>query len=145
MAGREKIKCYEYDLQGKYIREYESIQEVRDKFYPNDKGKRPIIFNKEGYFKIENYGFIANHKIGRDTLRINERIKNSKYCNYKSLDDEKEIEIYNLKGEKIAEFKNLYLISILTNIPKNTIISQINDSCKKRQKLPKGELIFKIK
>lgn len=145
MGGKAKIECYEYDLKGAFVRTYESLQEVRDRFFPKDKGKRPLFKSNQDYFKIENYGYIANFKIGRKGLKEAEKVKNSKYCKESKKMGTYGIEVFNFKGEKLAEFKNLYIMTLMTNIPASTIACQLNENNSKKQKQPKGELIFKKK
>lgn len=146
MAGRIPIQCFEYNLKGKFIREYTSIQEVREKYFPNDIGKRPLFSpGKEDYFISPNNTIIANYRIGRNKIRKLERIRKCPYCkNYKNTDDSP-IEVFNLKGEKIAEFKNAYILSLMTGISQRTIWDRLNVQSLKNNKPNSDNLEYKYK
>lgn len=146
MAGKPKIKCYEYDSNYKYLGEYESVQEVRNKYFSNDLGKRKLFESgKNDYYKLDNGNFIANYRIGRHNLLKLERIKNCVYCSTNKNIKNKEIEVFNLKGEKIAEFKNLYIACEMLKIPMNTLWNRLNVTSNLRNKLNKDNLEFKYK
>ncbi len=146
MAGRPKVKCYEYNPDGMYLQEYESIAEVRDKYFPEDKGIRPLFkTGTKDYFKLDNGNFIANYKIGKENLRRLERVRNCVYCNNNGNIKDKQIEVFNLKGEKIAEFKNVYIASRICNIPHSTLSQRLNPKNNKRNKVNKDNLEFRFK
>jgi hypothetical protein len=146
MAGRQKIKCFEYSEDGKYLREYGSIQEVREKFYIGDNGKRPLFRDNSGYFKTPIGTFIANHRIGRDKLMKSERLKNCPFCTYRTgIQDNKAFEIFNLKNEKIAEFKDVHKASLLLNLSYKNIWSRLNSISLSRKFTSRDNLVFKYK
>jgi hypothetical protein len=146
MAGRLKIKCYEYNPEGKYLQEYESIQEVRAKYFPDDLGKRPLLeTGKEDYFQLDNENFIANYRIGRDNLRKLEKIRNCLYCSTNNNRDDKEIEVFNLRGELIATFKNAYITSLITKIPSSTLHHRLYSRDKSKNTQNRDNLVFKYK
>ena len=126
MAGRKPIKCYEYDPDGKYLREFESYQHVRNTYFPEDTGKRPLFKSKKDYLKLSNGNFIANYRIGQSNLKKLERIRTCKYCSTNKNINNTAVEVFNLKGEKIAEFKNFYIASLMTGIDKTVLWSRLN-------------------
>ena len=146
MAGKPKIKCYEYDSNYKYLGEYESVQEVRNKYFSNDLGKRKLFESgKDDYYKLDNGNFIANYRVGGYNLSKLERIKDCVYCSTNKNIENKEIEVFNLKGEKIAEFKNVYIASRICNIPHSTLSQRLNPKNNKRNKVNKDNLDFRFK
>lgn len=146
MAGRAKIKCYEYNSEGKYLQEYESQQEVRNKYFSSDIGKRPLLKSGiEDYFKLQNGNFIANYRIGRDKLIKLERIKNCIYCNDSGNIKNQEVEVYNLKNELIATFKNSHFTSVMLKIDLSTLHSRVNSISNIRNTPNKDNLEFKYK
>lgn len=145
MAGKPKIKCYEYDSNYKYLGEYESVQEVRNKYFSNDLGKRKIFESgKDDYYKLDNGNFIANYRITGKVLKKLEKIKNCIYCNDDKRLENKEIEVFNLKGEKIAEFKNMDITCKILKINQSTLWSRLHDVSTKN-KPNKDNLEFKYK
>lgn len=145
MAGREKVKCYEYSQTGKYLCEYESIQEVRAKYYKNDIGKRPLFRDDSGYFKTPVNTFIANHRIGRHKLMQLEKIKNCPFCTYRNGVQDKPFEVFNLKNEKVAEFKDIHTASLLLNISYKTIWCRLNNIALLKKFMNRDNLDFKYK
>lgn len=146
MAGREKIKCFEYSEKGKFLREYKSIADVRNSFFINDNGKKPLLTKENSYFKTPKNTFIANYRIGREKLLKLERISNCPFCNYSEHVKDRSFEVFNLNGEKIAEFKNAYIASKMLNISQKTIWARLNYSTSKVKNKPnKDNLEFKYK
>ena len=143
MAGRKKIECFEYSMEGKYLTKYNSIAEVRKKYFPLDKGKRPLFY-KCDVLKTKENTFIANYRIGRDNLLKHLAIDNSNFCNNSSSLDAP-IEIYSLKKEKIGEIKNVYILSELMklNFSRGKIAALMNTKHKKLY--PKHGIILKNK
>lgn len=125
MGGKKPIKVYEYAFNGEYIKSYDNINEFRRLNYPDDKGKRPLFnykFREIKYHMLEDsIAFIK--RPGREAIRLVIAIHNSQYCKQTEYDNP--IEVFNLKGEKIAEFKNQRLL--------NKLLPQFNDSIINRQ------------
>lgn len=107
MSGRLKQKVYEYDLKGKFIRDYESVNDYRKLYFPNDSinSKRPIFNYTELDIKYNIYDdtIIFLTRPGRKTIQLIVAIDNSKYCNTIK---GKPVEVLNLKDEIVAEFAN---------------------------------------
>ena len=98
------------------------------------------------YFKTPANTFVANYRIGKDKLLKQERINNCPFCNYKGQVQEKPFEVFNLKGEKIAEFKNAFIASKMLNISQKTIWTRLNYSTSKIKETPnRDNLEFKYK
>ena len=75
MAGRQPHKVYVYDDQGHYICMFNSMQEFRKVYYPEDGiFKRPLFVHEELGFKyhyMKDLELIAvtDRSIGRDRLK----------------------------------------------------------------------------
>lgn len=146
-AGREKKPLYLYDNDGYFIKEYESQSDFMREYYPNDINGRPLFVPTKNKYSRGNYGydllkdgnFICKTRLGREKLRKYEFIVNSIYC--KNLKSEP-IEVFNLAGDKIAEFINYNLASKMLNIDASTIWKQVNY---KTDSKTKRDLIFKLK
>lgn len=120
MAGRPKVKMYEYDVKGKFVQEYETQTDVFEKYYEGK--KRPLVREGKEYGLLPNGHYICEKRIGRNRIEQLQRIENSKYVPHRK---EKlgKIACYNLKGQKIAVFRSLHIASVLTGISRNTILS----------------------
>ena len=146
MAGRPMIKCFEYNSNLEYVREYESVQSVRDVYFPNDIGNRPLFHKQKDYFKSKDGNFIANYRIGREALRKAERVRNCKFCKTNGNIKEKEVEVFNLLGIKVAEFKSAHIASLMTGISQKTVWARLNYSTSKFNVTPnRDNLEFKYK
>ena len=142
MAGRDKIKCYSYDNDGNYLRSYNSLAEARDVYHSDILGKVPMFPNNEEYMIMPNGDFLSRYRIGKLKLLKLERIRKCPYCSYNKSIDKNEIEVFNLKGEKIAEFKNAHIASKLLNINRSTLWARINSTTN----IPsRDNLFFKVK
>lgn len=153
MAGRAPIKVYQYDANGKYMKEWACTNDVRRAYYPDDKGRRPLFeesrapykgkpYPKKEYHNLPDGTFVSKYRIGRDRIIQLERIANSPYC-YQDNSKSKVVEVYNMEGKKIANFRNATLASMLTGIDVATINSQCNQG--KGKKYTKSGLLFKYK
>lgn len=146
--GRTKIKVFEYNLEGKYLRKWDSESEFRSNYYSSDSGKRPI-FEKElkgfKYHITHNDTIALKERPGRDFIRFIIRVDKSKFCNMRNNQGaEKPIVMFNLKDEAIAEFSSLRLCELLLNIPRETIVSQLSRGFKKTKGLT-GDFYFEYK
>lgn len=115
MAGLPKQKQYQYSKEGKFIKEFESLTEVVEK-YGKTKGK----FYTTGLQKRMNDGtWICQTRVGKKEIMKLEKIYNCPFCiegNY----HKKPIEVYNLVGEKIAEFNSASTFEKMTGISRTT-------------------------
>ena len=127
MAGRKKLKIYQYNLSGKFIQTYESISRLRQVYFSDDNGKRPIFRNKN-YAVLSDNTIISTNKIGREGVReIIKRINNP----YLTLGNKiQEIEVYNLDSIKIATFASINIASKITNISNTTLHHRLERGCK---------------
>ena len=145
MSGRPKQQVFVYNTDGKFIKAYESRSEFNRIYYPNDSGKRPLVVNKYGFklFTNSNEELVACYtRIGRDKLvRL---IKESKsiFCKDFSKFNNRKVKLLNLKGEVIADFKNLRIAAELTKVPLSTIYGQLESP---EIDSPHIDLIFKYK
>jgi hypothetical protein len=132
MSGRPKVKRFEYDSNGKYIKEYDCENDVRKSHYPNDIGKRPLFTNKQlihNYHILPNGNFVTKERIGRKgIIEIQKRLNND-FIKIKNND--KNINVYNLDNKIIATFANIQIASKLSNIPIGTIHHQLNTKVNK--------------
>jgi len=123
-SGREKTKMYQYNSNGKYLRSYESQSEVRQKYFSKDIGKRPLLLEGYRYGLLPDNTYISNYRIGRDKLLKQEKIRNCPFCHKDKRS--RKFSVYNLIGEKIAEFSSQLVATKLLNIPQTTISYRLN-------------------
>lgn len=122
MAGREKIKVHLYDSKGKYIKTYEHISE----FAVENSISKTVFSNKNANEtqQLDNGNIASLNRIGKQGVRDFLRYKNSPYTSaYKgrkiaevSNNGHCKVEVYNLDGEKVAEFKNSYFCETMMNL-----------------------------
>lgn len=125
MSGRPKQEVFQYDADGKYIRKYNSQSEVREKYFSDDLGKRPLFNVVTPYQEMPDGTYIAPYRIGRDKLREAIRLYNCPYC--KKHVAHRPVYVYNLIGEKIAEFSNIRVASLMTGIDYATITHRVKN------------------
>lgn len=147
MSGRPKQKSYQYDSNGKFIREFESIKEVQNIFYPNTKGIKNVFLNYTGNRKYERESILLTSgdlltktRIGRDAVKKEIKKIKSPFTNVSN--SEKVIEVYNLDNQKIAEFKGFY---VLTKMIKTISPATIYNQLKRNNSYVLGDLLFKYK
>ena len=142
MAGREKIKLYQFDLKNRKQKMWNCMQDIKNEYY---NGTRfPMFQINPDYHALPDGTYVTKQRYTRDELAAIIKISNSVYVNdAKVKKDDKEIEVFNLANEKIAEYKNIRIASKLSTIPAGTIYSQLNKSKGKKSTL--SELIFKYK
>lgn len=144
MAGREKIKVYQFDLKNRKQKTWDCMQEVKD-FYYNGR-KYPMFVINPDYHKLPDGTYVTKKKFNRKELESLIKKTESVYVcllkeNKKTQNNE--LEVFNLNNEKIAEFKNIKIAAKLTNVPYGTIQSQLHKA--KGKKTHPSELIFKFK
>ena len=114
MSGRPSIKVHMYNGKGGYIQSFESLAHFRKKHFPNDIGKRPILIYKElgidYYYNKEFDYIIMSVRPGREKIKHIVAIHTSEYCKKQDDDDQKPIQLLNLRGDVIAEFKSQRLL-----------------------------------
>lgn len=141
-GGREKIKLYHYDNNGKFIKEFDCISDLRKEYFYQDEGKRPLFNNKKwklfSYDVLPDNTYYSNYRIGRERLLKLERIANSLYC-VNNCTDNTPVKMYNLLHEEVATFKNCYIASLATNINQSSIYHDCNNG----KGMPKSEVYFK--
>lgn len=131
-AGRAPIKVYEYTLEGKFVQTYDCINDYRNKYYAEDAGKRPLFVNtveRIDYDLSPNDTIAFKQRVYRDHIKFYLKIINSMYCNFNKTDTRK-VQLYNLKGEVLTEFKNLNVTKHLLShlISPGTMASQVNQT-----------------
>jgi len=145
MSGRVKQKVYEYTKTGKYVRDYESISEYREIYFSKDQGKRPIFTHTElgmDYNVIDEI-IILKERPGRETIKLLYFIHNSKYCN---TGIDRPVQVFNLKNELIAEFKNtVLLLKLMPHLSQVTVSHQLNRKTSNPHKSRRLGLTFKYK
>jgi len=151
MSGRPNQKVHIYSLDCAYIISFDCINDFRKHYWPEDIGKRPLFLKKENgceYEIIDEAEIIAlKCRPGREAIRLILAIDSSEYCKAQDQDDDyKPIEVYNLRGDLIAEFKTQRLAGLLCSVPLVRISQQLTrkPSIKNKQVYP-GGLIFKYK
>lgn len=135
MAGREKIKIYAYEGNGAYLRTFESISEFRKAYYPSDIASRPIFNHNEfgmDYHYIDSLNLIAlKERPGKVLIRRIVSIHQSPYCKKQNL-VERPIELLNLRGDVIAEFKTQHLlVKLVPEMSPSLITAQLKHNATK--------------
>lgn len=102
MAGRPKVKIYQYSADHLYMRSYATQSEIFDKYYDGKKGE---LFRNKEYKELPDGTFISWYRIGRRELRRQIRIDNDIYC--KHYKDDRPFSVYNILDEKIASFNSV--------------------------------------
>lgn len=149
MAGRKPHKVFVYDEEGTYICMFDSMSDFRKVYYPKDMSSRPLFLHEElgsQYHYMEDLQLIAfNSRVYRDTIKKIIAIHNSEYCKKEDHESgKKPVEVYNLKNELIAEFKNARLaVKLMPHITANTIYRQLAGP--KVKTLNEAGLFFKYK
>jgi len=157
MAGREKKQIYVYSLKdGSFVESFETQTECLKKHFPKDISKRPLLIhsfriatskNKEKQtikFGINENFMFFEERIYRDDVVFLFRIYNSEYC--KKEKESKEIEVFNLLGEKIAEFKNLRLLTkLMPFVNASKLTRKLNGISKNVNRHNRLGLFFKYK
>ncbi len=150
MAGRKNHNVLVYDFNGEFIIGFNSISEFRKNYYSKDNGIRPIFNHKElgeRYHIVYDLDLIAvENKIGRLKIKKILKIINSDFCKAEdNIKSKKSVVVYNLKGEIIAEFKTLRLLTkLMPHISQTTINNHLNKRHLMDENL-KVDLIFKYK
>lgn len=130
MAGREKIKLYSYNLEGKDAQKFESTSDFRRAYYSDIKGKKPIFtHNTMGLdYGIHKDRIVFKSPVGRKKAVLCYRIHTSPYVKNEDKLDIRPIQVLNLEGEVIAEFKTLRLLTKLTNINPSLVTRQLTST-----------------
>jgi len=141
-AGLEKIPVYQYDEKGNFMKEWESLSDLRYHYYPRDRSKRPLLRSKRAnlynYDILPDRTFYSLERLGRKIVQY-EKIFNSKFV-INRVKEDRNVGIYNIVGDKIAHFENAYIASLLTNIGYGVILKDCNEGKGKIQK----ELSFRF-
>lgn len=149
MSERPSIKVHMYNGKGAYIQSFESIAEFRKEYFPNDIGKRPILvykeFDIEYYYNKEFDYIIMSSRPGREKIKQIIAVHNSEFCKKQDNNDQKPVQVLNLRGEVIAEFKSQRLLSKL--VPNMTTVGygRALNSKAKRANITRSELFFQYK
>ena len=146
--GRPKQKVYVYDFDCKYIRTFDCVNDFRKHYWPMDIGKRPLFLKEEEgcqYEVIEEAEIIAlKTRPGREKIRLILAIDSSEYCKAQDLNEDcKPVQVFNLRGDLIAEFATQRLACLLSGVNSIRISNQLNRGIIK--KVVPGGLIFKFK
>jgi len=126
MSGRPKQKRYEYDQNGKFIKQFECENDIRKQYYSKDVGKRPLFGGNKynyDYHILKNNNIIVKERIGRIGIKNLLRRINNDFVN---ISNEKKINVYNLDNKIVASFINMNIAAKMTGIPLQTIHSQVN-------------------
>lgn len=152
MSGRPKEKVHIYDLDCKYIRTFDCINDFRKHYWPEDIGKRPLFIKQElghDYQVIEEAEIIAlKTRPGREAIRLILAIENSEYCKKQDQEDNIPVQVFNLRGDLIAEFASQRLVSKMMAISPIRVSNHLNNSKRNKtraQKVMPGGLIFRYK
>lgn len=146
MSGRPKIKVYLYNGKGAYLRSYNSVSDFRFDYFPDDKGKRPILIYKElgieYYYNKDLDIILMTVRPGREKIKLIVAIHNSDLCKKQDDDDQIPVQILNLRGEMIAEFKSQRLLTKLVPLVTTMGLSRSLNSkvIRKKKNIVKSEV-----
>ncbi len=119
MSGRPRLKLYQYDEKGAFIRAYETQMEVFNKYYDGKKGE---LFLGKDFRELPDGTYICTYQIGRKLVKEIKIDKNI-FCS-KRIDD-KPVSVYNLRGEKIATFANIRACTEMVKLDYTTIQNRL--------------------
>lgn len=120
MSGRPKIKVFQYSDSAsghKYLRSYESIAEVFEKYYDGKVGK--LLEENSPYKELPDGTYVCFERLGRLGLQKAIRRREDPTCNKRN--DDKPIEIYNYFGEKVGEIVNVRVLLAITGASEDQI------------------------
>lgn len=141
MSGRPPIKVHQYDEKGKFIQSWKCINDVREKYYEDKAWPmfRGIVVSK--LHELPDGTFLCKSRLGRYGVRFEvARLRNDLLTyGLKGLDEP--IEILNIDGRIIGEFKNVYLASRIMGIT-TTRLTQMS-TC--TNLIPKNPLGIRIR
>ena len=120
MAGKPKLKIYQYSSEYKYLRAFETQSEVFDKYYEGKKGR---LFTNPDFRELPDGTFVSPYRIGRDRLRQLVIIDNDPLCQINAKD--KSVAFINRKNKTIATFSSIRVAEQLTGIDYSTIQSEL--------------------
>tara|TARA_R110000868_G_scaffold177798_3_gene416923 strand:+ start:3714 stop:4136 length:423 start_codon:yes stop_codon:yes gene_type:complete len=139
MSGRPKQKQYQYSKEGKFLKEYDSLTNAENA-YKLTKGN---FYSGKEYRLMPDETFICNRRVGRDAIIKFYRIEKCPFCK-KNDKRSKTIEVFNLLGEKLAEFNSLATLGKMTGKNIVTIFSRTSTGNKYLSKNG-DDLIYKYK
>lgn len=125
--GKEKQKQYQYSSEYKYLRSYDTLKEVFEKYFDGKVGK--LYEYNRPYKELPDGTFISYFRIGRAGLKEAIRRHEDPTC-YKRIDDKK-IEIYNFFGEKVGEVDNVRVLKAIMSSSFDQANSGLYKSSKK--------------
>lgn len=138
MKMRDKKKVFMYSESGNYLRSFESLTDCCD-YYGLSKGN---FFTNKEYRLMGDGNYITKERIGRKGLMEALLIDNNKFC--KKLSNDYEVEVFNILGEKIGEFRSAREFIEITKINTQTMKNYLYTSSIKYIKKDR-ELIIKRK
>lgn len=129
MAGRAKIPIYQYTDDGKFLKKWDCINDVRKHYFPDDIGVRPM-FGQEymGVSPLPDDTWIAKSRVGKEGLRKILYRRSSPFVDGHGKRGTGEvgsrgIVVTNLDNQVMATFQNPYIMSKLTGISTGSIYS----------------------
>ena len=127
MAGRPKETLYQYDLEdGRFLKKYESHQQVRDIFYPDIKGKLPLFRTHRPYHVLPDDTVLFKTRAGKAKAIWVRKYTRSSYT-MDSARHRRPFAIYNMDGEEIARFGSPYIWAKMTGKKSCRIIKKLNN------------------
>ncbi len=116
-SGKPEKKIYVYDSTGKYLYTFKNQTECTD-YYGLKKGD---LFGGKDYRLMSDGNYICSYRIGRDELKKRLIIDNNKFC--KQLPKDNPVELFNILGDRIGEFRSFRELIEICGIPKATLKS----------------------
>jgi hypothetical protein len=120
-AGRPKIEVYQYDKDGKFIKRWDCINDVRQVYYEGT--RHPMFLQNRPYHVLPDETMLVKERIGRkEVFRLYERINNPLVVPEHKL---KPVEILNIDGHVVAAFANIKVLLTLTDIKPATVYNHL--------------------
>ena len=142
-GGRKKVKIYEYNPEGGFIKSYENMSVCREILFSEKRGKYPILRLKIGeteFGKTPSGNYLFKERLGRAAVKMLHKIDKSEYCSDLIRNDSTPIGVYNLEGVLLIMARNINILDKMLNLPKMTAYHQLKRGLKGKTK---GEFIFK--
>lgn len=136
MAGKAKIRIYEYSIKGKLLNTYDSMNDASIGTY----GKKRPLFQEKEYHITPSGSSLFKERMRRDVVfRFFQRLVNPLILR----DDWRVVELVNMDGDVVAEFASIKVASALTGDKYGTIHGSAEYRiCKS---LPKNKLRYKYR
>jgi hypothetical protein len=110
MSGRKPIKIHQYTFEGKKLKVWKNMSELKSHYFNNT--QYPIFENSKEYDIVDNT-ILFKVAVGRETVKRVVKILNSEFVPKRKLNNTFNIGCYNLNGDLLATFTSDFALSAL--------------------------------